>query len=559
MNILGKGLDPKFWEEAREKDCYARVRKDALDMWEKDCQSPIISLPYSKFKMFWTTGDRSQYESCYFRRRRALCCCSVLSLLYPEESKYIERLNDELFAVTEEYTWCLPAHHGKLDYNYEKMIDLFAAETAFTLSEIYTLLRHRLDPLVRNRIIAEVNRRVITPYCEREREYGWETTTSNWAAVCMCSVAGAVMHIRPELFPELEPRFTATMESYLSGFEEDGICLEGVGSWHYGFGFFAVYADMVRSFTDGRINYFERPLIKTISTFIQKMFLNGKACVSFADGHCGLTYHLGLVHRLKTEYPGDVLVYDPALSYNCDSCGRYCVFLRSFLWLDEDTYNNPNGAVEEVTYYAENSKWFVKKTPEYGFAAKAGHNGELHNNNDVGSFIFAKDGKQLLIDPGAGRYCRQYFGPERYTFIQTSSRGHNVPIINGNYQKPGKSFSAKDVEVKDGVFTQDMAGAYGIEELKSLKRSFSFEGNTVYLKDEFNYVGEGNITERFVSNDKPEVLDGQIKIAGCTLYYDKAFTPVVSTADAMKNNGSFYYLVDFVLPEGTKEFKVSFN
>ena len=82
----------------------------------------------------------------------------------------------------------------------------------------------------------------------------------------------------------MQERFAKSMECYLSGFTDDGMCLEGCGYWHYGFGFFTVYADMIRKFTDGKTDYFKREKIRTIATFIQKMYLSGKSSVSFADG-----------------------------------------------------------------------------------------------------------------------------------------------------------------------------------------------------------------------------------------------------------------------------------
>lgn len=88
-------------------------------------------LPYSLYKLFWQSGDREVYQAHYFRRRRAISAASILALIYPEEEKYAARLMDEIFAITTEYSWCLPAHQGNPDENYDRVIDLFAAETAF--------------------------------------------------------------------------------------------------------------------------------------------------------------------------------------------------------------------------------------------------------------------------------------------------------------------------------------------------------------------------------------------------------------------------------------------
>ena len=46
-------------------------------------------------------------------------------------------------------------------------------------------------------------------------------------------------------------------------------------------------------------------------------------------------------------------------------------------------------------------------------AAKGGHNGEMHNQNDVGNLIVHAFGESLVADLGRGRYTRAYFGPAR--------------------------------------------------------------------------------------------------------------------------------------------------
>ena len=89
---------------------------------------------------------------------------ALLALIYPEEDKYLIKLMDAIYAICDEYTWCLPAHQGKLEPNNNTKIDLMAAETGFTLAEIYTLLNDRLEPLIKNRILAETERRIVIPF-----------------------------------------------------------------------------------------------------------------------------------------------------------------------------------------------------------------------------------------------------------------------------------------------------------------------------------------------------------------------------------------------------------
>lgn len=554
MKLLGKAHERSFWEDVRTKDCFEKHRKELFALWEKHCaDGNISSLTYSDFKLYWDTGDRGVYEAKYFARRLSLDCSALLALIYPEEEKYLTHLMNVIYAICDEYTWCLPAHQKKLEPNNNSVIDLFASETGFALSEIYTVLGDRLEPLIRNRIKAEIDRRIITSYLQKEPYSWWETSGSNWNAVCTGSVACTVMLMYPELFDSLKPRFDRAFEYYLSGFKDDGICIEGCGYWHYGFGFFTVYADMVRSFTSRETNYFEREKVKTVSTFIQKMFLSGRASVSFADGGRFLSYHLGLVHYLKNEYPEDISVFSPEYSYNYDSCGRFCLQLRSFIWLDEKLYMDFDKSAN-TEFYAPDSQWLIKTTSAYGFAAKGGHNDELHNHNDIGSFIFAKGGKQVLMDIGAGVYTRQYFSKERYTILEASSRSHSVPIIGDSLQLNGKEYSAKDTKYENGVFSADISGAYRCEGLEYIHRSFSFTDTSVTLRDSFGYSGSSPITERIVTLIPPSLSeDGTVSIENVNIKYDPSLCSLKINSEK-RTQGDICYFIDFTLSDGAKEF-----
>ncbi len=54
--------------------------------------------------------------------------------------------------------------------------------------------------------------------------------------------------------------------------------------------------------------------------------------------------------------------------------------------------------------------------PERGIAAavKGGHNAEMHNHNDVGSYTITCDGRPVMIDPGLEIYHLRTFSDRRY-------------------------------------------------------------------------------------------------------------------------------------------------
>jgi hypothetical protein len=97
-------------------------------------------------------------------------------------------------------------------------------------------------------------------------------------------------------------------------------------------------------------------------------------------------------------------------------------------------------------------------------AAKGGHNGEMHNQNDVGNIIVHVNQESVIADIGRGRYTRDYFGPQRYEHLASSSLGHSVPVPNGCAQVQGKQYGAKLLAHRAGdeldLLELDLKGAY---------------------------------------------------------------------------------------------------
>ena len=104
MNLLGKLTDPAFWQEVREKDCYKNFRDKYIQRWEEECENtPPNTLRYTDWLEFWRTGKRIEFN--YFQARQQLLASTFLSLIYPEEQKYIYRVHNQLFVITK--TLCI--------------------------------------------------------------------------------------------------------------------------------------------------------------------------------------------------------------------------------------------------------------------------------------------------------------------------------------------------------------------------------------------------------------------------------------------------------------------
>jgi hypothetical protein len=150
---------------------------------------------------------------------------------------------------------------------------------------------------------------------------------------------------------------------------------------------------------------------------------------------------------------------------------------------------------------------------------KAGHNGENHNHNDIGSFILHVAGEGLLTDPGPGRYDRDYFGARRYENVFANSYGHSVPRVGGELQGTGREFAGEFL----GVEQDEQAGrkgaaiefgrAYPLPGLASARRRFSLattgpEAGTVWLRDQFRFAGHTPAIEEAFVTWLPVTIEG---------------------------------------------------
>jgi hypothetical protein len=520
----------------------------------------IPHLPWSLYKLYDTTGDRGQFQDPYFERRRRLLilCLSVWLWERPED---ISALEDCIWAICDEYSWCLPAHMagtsllppgstadstingefggsaetesaaqvGGLITDNRIRLDLFACETAFALAECCAMLDTTLNGMVLDRARSEVTRRVIDSYREHGGLWNWELMSNNWCAVVAGSIAGAALYLIEDdlLLAGLLAKLLPVLDRYLESFTVEGVCAEGLSYWTYGMSFFVSAADLLLLRSGGGVDLFTHPRIEAIAGFQQHCYFPGNGVLHFSDMNDGDLFRPGLSCYLAERVP---LVTLPAIPYRrslegnfdhealngpvLDYCGRFCAGLRDLLWTRADAPLTGEGARSVVFPVTQ---WLLCSGAEgTGFAAKGGHNGESHNHNDVGNCIYYRNGRMILCDLGAGEYNKDYFGKGRYDVLCTNSFGHNVPIIDGKGQKAGAEYGVRScVFGAEGEVTMDMAPAYGNNALASLERRFRFDTRTglLVLRDTFGFADRPlPVTERLVTLIEPCVEDGVLFI-----------------------------------------------
>ena len=598
--LFPEGNQDAWWSAVRHAEGYQPMIMEVREEAEKLLLQTEPLRSYALFRIFTDSGTRLEYEHVYFEVRKRLNTFTIMTLLETERIDYLEALEETIWSICNEYTWSLPAHVGNSPETTESstfslqkpladlqgnahIIDLFSAETGFALSEVLRLTEHKLPLLLRNRMVHEVYRRIFWPYIH-QGPFHWEKATHNWASVCAGSIGAAALHLmndNEDLAVILE-RVLETMSCYLQGFEEDGATTEGYGYWYYGFGYFVFFADLLKKRTAGSMHLFSDEKIHRIALFQQKCFMSGTSVVNFSDSNPQARIHMGLTHYLNRIYP-DVEIPEFSLrtGYTEDHCNRWPTALRNILWYREDKAI-AGEPWSTAAYYLNDAQWLISRSVNeqgtFCFAAKGGHNDEPHNHNDIGHFIIHSQGETFLADLGCGMYTKQYFGPERYTYLCNSSRGHSVPIINGRLQQPGKERRATSLELISEVdqeqLQMDISAAYDEPKLSRLIRSFTWdklEQPRLVLTDKYEFTeAPEEIIERFITLMKPQVVGNEIVIPGseqslhirCTASQLQPHIEQLSFTDHFGAEQDVYAIDFKLLPtdrECTVQFQFEFN
>ena len=514
---------------------------------------PINALSYNHLELFDSVGSRVEYEKEYMTHRKMLCAFSVMAFLN-EDEKWLLKLYDILWAICDEFTWALPAHfHAKEDAeSLVTLIDLFAAETAFAISEIYHIIEDIMPQRLKSRIRYEIKRRIVTPYLSKELRWG----PSNWSGVCSSGVIASMIYLGFDLeFSEAKSRLLTNIDDFLQSFTDDGCCLEGTLYWNYGFSHFCAAAELIRQYTDEKIKYFKDEKVKKIAHFGQNMYLRENYIVSFSDSPHTDKYNCGLYSLLSEKYDG---IAAPDLKYQSvfgdDVRYRFINLIRNLYWANENLKQTENN---NVVFY-DKAAWYLNKQNSYCFAAKGGHNEEPHNHNDIGSFLVFDDNKYIIDDPGWPQYDKKYFSEERYENICASSLGHSVPIICDTAQKDGIDHYSEILKADDTTFELEFSKAYTCDNLSSLKRKFTLSNKELLIEDTFigNCV---NIKERFISQLEPKIINDKVIIENyeftCSLpakieLSSFSFIPRFSGLDGNEDFKDIRYIIDFKIENG---------
>ena len=458
---------------------------------EKALAEPIPGLPDELYLEFSRNGNRRNYERPYHARVSALSAL-LLGECLENKGRFLPGIVARVKAIAAERSWSMPAHDGSLScFNGTPHIDLGSSRRTLVFAFVYDWLRDVLPQDVKDLVRAECDRRTFQPYLATSREpdkrkwprrHWWYEGVNNWNSVCNSCVVRAALAMIDDR--RLRAEFVASAEHTvpfaMKGYTDDGYCSEGMGYWNYGYGHHLSLGLAVRAATGGKVDLFSNPRHRAVMMYPYGYRLVEWKSPHFADG--GGNPDVVLLALQRQVFPDiscrraaelDVLAGDIT-----------AISLRAF---GQDPGPARADGLDELpcrTWFPDaqvlisRGVW-PKRTMRLGVAVKGGHNAELHNHNDVGSYAIMLDGVEMCGDPGGEVYTRRTFSKNRYVSKVLNSYGHPVPVVGGKLQKTGRDAAAKVLraDFSDGrdVLELDCTAAYDVPTLKSLVRTMTFD------------------------------------------------------------------------------------
>ncbi len=522
------------------------IRENVIHEAESLVGKPYEFLPLTEYLGFVRDGNRNRYEKIYFGRRSQLL--QVLTAECMEgKGRFTDDILNGVWAICEESSWCLPAHIGQpkgVPDPLQPVVDLFAAETAALLAFTDYLFGSELarsSPLLEKRLRDEVHSRVLNPFLEKDDIF-WMglqgQVVNNWNPWILSNIFASTLLLEDNREKQIKTIAKAMrcLDSFTNGYPADGGCDEGPAYWGRAGGSLFDCLETLYSASDGKINYYDEPLIRNIGQFIYKAYINAPWYINFADASAQIQPEAYLIFNYGQRINDPVLSAFGAqlnsaqgftVSNRIQSPGRSLPQLFGLQKINAAAKSWPflrDAWLPDLQVMAART---VNGSPSGLFlAAKGGHNAESHNHNDVGNFIVYYNGQPVIIDAGVGAYTAKTFSAERYTIWSMQSQFHNLPTVNGFMQEAGRNFAADNPDYfsddKMVRFSIGLSSCYPKDAaIEKWRRTFEFErGNKISVTDSFKLQEvKGATSWNFLTCLKPKInSDGTVTLSANGIY-----------------------------------------
>lgn len=516
---VGAPLDDRAaWQQAARWPSIQRLAGDA----RRFLSEPIPVIDDAVIEAGRRQQDRQIYEI-PMRLRLTRLNAFVVAEGLDNRGEFLPAIEREMTAILDESGWVVGgALTSEIGTPKCTQVDLVTAPRAWTLATADYWLGDRLPSALRRRLRVQLEERVFAPYladaaAEKKRFFWMEAQTNNWGPVCHAGIVGAALAVvdSREYRARLVQTAVTRLDGYLRGWSmsPDGLCVEGVGYWDYGFGNYLLLAETLWRNSGGKINLYAGERVRQVATAIRGLELSHGTYPPFADCAIYMRPNVALLWLIKERFgirepgwpeapdgvkeifrpewafqdspgrpdPKELAGFMLALHPQGDRLAGYGIFAFPFP-PGVANAGAPVGLDPLRSIFVSSGLAVLRDVtpgkPVLSLAVKGGHNDEPHGHHDLGSYVIAVDGWPLLLDPGAELYTPQTFSPRRFESMMNNSLGHPVPLVAGQPQLDGAAARAvmrhKITDDTREVITLDLTSAYAAPELKKLTRTFTF-------------------------------------------------------------------------------------
>ena len=483
------------------------------------------------FHDYFATGERRTYDSRLEADHETLSALVLLHLLTPDPD-LLQRIEEGLSILDSRAVWHLPAHERdkpapghRVDVGRNRSLDMVAAETAAVVAWAVHLFEDELaasNAGLVQRLRARALEDVVNRYVESDDAWiDRFVRASNWTPWIAHQVLATSALTSSAGVPErsVASRAQNSLQRYWDLIPTDGGVEEGFTYWWQGPAHFLEATALLSA--AGFPLDLDRERLRRFVRFPLEVVVGSSSILTFSDAD-----------RERGDRLGWQLVDATLRSLGDANGSRRCRALAATPFPAPDITNPLERTLRSVADPGwatgdrspdparaggasfESIGLEVSRSagdPPWVLAATVGHNGQLHNHQDVGSFSVWIGDDPVVLDLGAPTYDASTFGPRRHEQFAVGSAWHSVPIVDGHGQGVGAQYRATATRRTRGSagalrLETRVDAAYEVEGLNVWHRTLELEPNgpRVRVSDRWEWKpGSGGTAEVLV------ILPGQ--------------------------------------------------
>ncbi|MCW8132027.1 MAG: heparinase II/III family protein [Planctomycetota bacterium] len=458
--------DRAYWQGVKDEPRFAGLLASVEQACVEASPEPPIACA-SDFLAARRLNDRSRLDERWRRDRRTLSALALRRcLLGLDPNDLDDRLLDWTWCFLTEATWAVSAHLPEKDLpaSGKPTLDLASCEMAAQFAEMRECLKPWMDSVsgtLADSVVYEIDARILTPYgdgVDTWWDHQGKTSTNNWTGVCAGSILAACesLAVQGHPRPKARERALAALRMFLEkGFTPGGECDEGVGYWNYGVGMAAL--GWCRLGRDAFAAAVDLDRFRLVADYPRRAHLFENVFYSGNDAGLRAGAPQYFVPWLAAA-SGNRFLPVWADEFPGDGGWTFGQMMRAlaapgYTYFEDARASRTSSARLPATQTRvppvmldDQQAAIVREQTAKGeliVCFSGGHNAERHNHNDLGHFFVTLDKKIVVPDLGAPVYKSDFFGPNRYSYVTASSRGHCCPVIGDHEQRAGHEAAAK--------------------------------------------------------------------------------------------------------------------